>query len=262
MPRKGNNSRTWRLWGKRSNAGIGASKPKRNENKGKIFGALKRLDISYWARKGFNLVSHLSEKYCLVPMTQLEIGTFVKASQRKIWKCYLMSTYGALTCAYKFLATANLASHSQFDVRLAVCIGSFFLSFGTWLPSFAFLLVLEEAVALLNSFPSALLCLNENCGGRKRELFTDVPTCFKVIYATSLPPAVALADLLVMIIWKDFNTGFNGRILLHLDGCISGGLGRSIESACILIFFVINQFTLLHAKTAYIVTAVPFLNRI
>ena len=162
MPRKGNNSRTWRLWANRSNASvIGAPKPKRNENKGNIFGALKRLDISYCARKGFNLVSHLSEKYCLVPITQLENGTLVKASQRKIWKCYLMSAYGALTCAYKLLATANLASHLHLDVRLAVCIGSFFLSFVTWLPSFAFLLVLEEAVALLNNFHSHGLRLHK-----------------------------------------------------------------------------------------------------
>ena len=164
MPRKGNHSRTWRLAANGSEVGIRASKlepGKLNENKGKILCAVNKFPISRWATESFKFTLRLCAKYSLVPFKQQRNGTFVVASQKQIWKCYIMCALGALTCTYKFLATFRLATHSHFDVRLAVCIWSVSVSLVTWLPSCAFLSVLEDGVAMLNSFPSALLYLND-----------------------------------------------------------------------------------------------------
>ena len=171
----------------------------------------QRINVSGLARSGFELISSLAQKYWLVPFEQLKSGQFVEASSDQKLICYLMSGYGGLTCMFKLLATANLALRSSFDLRLVLCMGSFFSTFSSWLPSFAFLFLQNESVAWLNSVLSALENLDRKCGNtQKRDLFTDVVTSLKIIYFTTLPVLVPLANVISMILFTDLPLSWIG----------------------------------------------------
>ena len=182
-----------------------------------------KLDISSYARRGFNLVSRLCQKYCLVPITQLENGNFAEASRDQKFKCYLFSTYGALTCVYKLWGTATLALQSGFHVNVAVCIASFVLTFVSWLPSFAFIFVQNESVALLNTLVPALEYLDRKCGGAKRQQFTNKLTCLKIICVTTLPAFAPLLTVVAMLLFDDLPVAGIG-IALHTNLVTKPGL--------------------------------------
>ena len=186
MPRKGTNTRGESLISRtfKIKARVRKFTGRKDDNaKETMLEFVKKINISVYARSGFTLISSLAQKCCLVPIRQLENGKFVEASPWQKIICYIMSAFGALSCAFKLWTTGRLALYSDFDLRLALCIGSFFITFVAWLPSFSFLFVQNEAVVLLNSVKPVLEYLDRKCGGtQKRDQFNNVLLCYKIIY--------------------------------------------------------------------------------
>ena len=179
MARKGNGTRKGRIFGKKRKtaAGISARKHPEEGHGPKRFLGVEQVLMCNLADTGFELISRLSDKLCLVPFQQMANGMFVAAPRKQLWTCYLLMAYGALTCGYKLWATAHHAIYSPVNVRLFICLASFLFSFASWSPSFALMLGQEDTMALANSWQS-------------RDLFADMSVCIKFIAVSYLPPFI------------------------------------------------------------------------
>ena len=206
MPRKGGNTKGGCLISRafKIKARIRKYKGRKEEIKGQLLEFAKRINISDYARSAFKLISSLAQNCCLVPIKQLGNGKFVEASPWQKFTCYIMSAFGALTCAFKLWTTGSLALESDFDFRLTLCIGSFFIALVAWLPSFAFLFVQNKSIVMLNSVAPTLEYLDRKCGDRqKRDLFSNWLLGLKIVGFTSSPVLVPGTQILVMLYLMD-----------------------------------------------------------